>query len=78
MQGVRLSIYLLILIAALTLSAYLFAFVSSAQSFQSGLHPDIQRALKAKQSLGLATSRKGAYQPLSVLTQRPGRRLISR
>jgi len=65
MRLVRLTIYFIALIAALTIGAYLFAVASSAQITQSidpDVQPDMKRALSVQQSSDGLT-RKGAYQP---------------
>ena len=76
MQVVRLTIYIIALIAAVTLGAYLFAVASSAQTTQSidpDLRPDMRRALSAQQSSDRLTSRKGAYQPARTARVRESR-----
>ena len=45
MQVARVCIYVIALIAALTLGAYVFAIVTSAQVIDPDLRPDVKRAL---------------------------------
>ena len=61
MQVARLFIYFIALIAALTLGAYLFAVVTSAQVIDPELRPDIKRALTARQETFAGRKRKGGY-----------------
>src|SRR6266536_3634939 len=61
MQFVRFCIYLIALIAALTLGAYLFAVVTSAQVIDPELRPDIKRALAAHQETFVEHKRNGGY-----------------
>src|SRR5260370_26693741 len=63
MRAVRSIIYLIALITALTICAYLFAVASNAQTIDPELRPDIGRALAASQPSGSAVARKGAYEP---------------
>jgi hypothetical protein len=63
MRAVRSIIYLIALITALTICAYLFAVASNAQTIDTELRPDIGRALAASQPSGSAVARKGAYEP---------------
>ncbi len=63
MRLVRLTIYLIALITALTISAYLLAVAGSAQTIDPDLRPDTRRVLEAKQPSGSAAVRKGAYEP---------------
>ena len=61
MQVARLCIYVIALVAALTLGAYLFAIVTSAQVTDPDLRPDVQRALITRQGSGSGRSRKGGH-----------------
>jgi hypothetical protein len=63
MRMVRLTIYFIALIAALTIGAYLLAVASSAQTIDPDLRPDTRRVLESKQPFGSAAARKGAYEP---------------
>jgi hypothetical protein len=62
MRLVRLTIYFIALIAALTIGAHLLAVVGSAQTIDPDLRPDTRRVLGSKQPSGSA-ARKGAYGP---------------
>ena len=59
----RLSIYFLGLLAALMLSAFLFAVVSNAQTVESKLKPDMRRALGARPDTFTRAGRMGGYTP---------------
>ena len=63
MRLVRLNIYFIALIAALTIGAYLLAVAGSAQTIDPDLRPDTRRVLESKQPSGPAAARKGAYEP---------------
>ena len=63
MRLVRLTIYLIGLIAALTIGAYLLAVAGSAQTIDPDLRPDTRRVLESKQTSGSVAARKGAYEP---------------
>jgi hypothetical protein len=63
MQFIRLSIYFLGLLAALMLSAFLFAVVSSAQTLAPKLKPDMRRALGARPDKFTRGGRVGGYAP---------------
>ena len=64
MSVIRLCFYVILLIAALTISAYLFAVASSAQTItQQKLTPDTRRAFGARQNLPDTPGRKGGYVP---------------
>jgi Domain of unknown function (DUF4214) len=62
MKVARLCLYLILLIVALTLGAYLFAVASSAQS-RAGqeLKPDMRRAFSAREELFDKNGRKGGH-----------------
>ena len=72
MQVARVCIYVIALIAALTLGAYLFAIVSSAQVIDPELRPDVKRALVTRQTPA-GRSRKGTN-AFSLSESRPKRR----
>ena len=58
----RLCFYFLLLIAALALSAYLFAVATSAQSIAGQeLKPDMRRAFAAREEVLDKNGRKGGY-----------------
>ncbi|MGI9167303.1 MAG: DUF4214 domain-containing protein [Pyrinomonadaceae bacterium] len=61
MQVARLCIYFIALIAGLTLGAYLFAVVTSAQVMDPELRPDMKRALAAQQETIAGRIRNGGY-----------------
>jgi len=63
MRLVRLSIYFIALITALTIGAYLLAVGGSAQTIDPDLRPDTRRVLASRQPSGSAATRKGAYEP---------------
>jgi uncharacterized protein DUF4214 len=63
MRVLRLSLYFIALIAALTLGAYLLAVATSAQMIEPELRPDMKRALAARQDAFPERSRKGGYAP---------------
>lgn len=63
MQVLRLSIYFLGLLAALMLSAFLFAVVSNAQTLEPKLKPDMRRALGARPDTFTRAGRMGGYAP---------------
>jgi len=63
MQVLRLSIYFLGLLAALMLSALLFAVVSNAQTLEPKLKPDMRRALGARPETFPRAGRVGGYAP---------------
>ena len=63
MRLVRLSIYIIALITAPTIGAYLLAVGGSAQTIDPDLRPDTRRVLAARQPSGSAATRKGAYEP---------------
>ncbi len=63
MRLLRLSIYFLGLLAALMLSAILFAVVSNAQTLEPKLKPDIPRALGARPDTFTRAGRMGGYAP---------------
>nr|MBA3572498.1 DUF4214 domain-containing protein [Pyrinomonadaceae bacterium] len=63
MQVLRLSIYFLGLLAALMLSAFLFAVVSNAQTLEPKLKPDMRRALGARPDTFTRAGRMGGYTP---------------
>ena len=65
MSVIRLCLYLFLLIAALTIGAYLFAVASSAQTTtELKLRPDTRRiAFAARQSVLDSHGRKGSYVP---------------
>jgi hypothetical protein len=76
MRVLRLSLYLIALIVALTLGAYLLAVAASAQMIEPELRPDIKRALAARQDALPELSRKGGYAPVQTerrLERRPQR-----
>ena len=58
MQVARVCIYVIALLAALTLGAYLFAIVTSAQVINPKLRPDVKRALITRR-MPAGRSRKG-------------------
>ena len=59
----RLSIYFLVLLTALMLSAFLFAVVSNAQTLEPKLKPDMRRALGARPDTFTRAGRMGGYTP---------------
>lgn len=63
MQLLRLSFYFLGLLAALMLSAFLFAVVSNAQTLAPNLKPDMRRALGARPDSFTRVGRVGGYAP---------------
>ena len=63
MQLLRLSIYFLCLLAALMLSAFLFAAVSNAQTLAPKLKPDMRRAVGARPDRFTRAHRMGGYAP---------------
>lgn len=63
MQVLRLSIYFLGLLAALMLSAFLFAVVSSAQTLEPKIKRDMRRALGARPDRFAGVGRMGGYAP---------------
>jgi Domain of unknown function (DUF4214) len=63
MQLLRLSIYFLGLLAALMLSAFLFAVVSNAQTLGPKLKPDMRRALGSRPDRFSRAGRMGGYAP---------------
>ncbi len=63
MQILRLSIYFLVLLLALMLTAFLFAVVSNAQTIRPELKPDIRRALAARQERFSGWEPQGRYTP---------------
>jgi Domain of unknown function (DUF4214) len=63
MQTLRLSIYFLALLAALMLSAFLFAVVTNAQTLEPRLKPDMRRALGARPDKLTRAGRMGGYAP---------------
>ena len=63
MQALRLSIYFLGLLAALMISAFLFAIVSNAQTLAPKLKPDMRRALGARPDKFTPAGRVGGYVP---------------
>ncbi len=63
MQLLRLSIYFLGLLAALMISAFLFAVVSNAQTLEPKLKPDMRRALGARPDKFTRAGRVGGYVP---------------
>src|SRR2546425_6494796 len=64
MSVLRLCFYVILLIVALTIGAYLFAVASSAQTItQQRLTPDMRRAFNARQNLPDTPGRKGGYVP---------------
>jgi uncharacterized protein DUF4214 len=66
MQILRLSIYILGLLSALLLSAFLFAVVSNAQTLGPKLKPDMRRALGARPDTFNRVGRMGGYAPSSA------------
>lgn len=70
MRVVRLLIFLVVLIAALTVGAYLSAIVGGAQIINPDLRPDVARALKTRQGSRIPNARKGGYQGNLVASQR--------
>ncbi len=69
MKVVRLLILFFVIIAAIGVSAYLFAVAGSAQIVNPLLRPDIQRALKAQHRRGSHT-RKNGYRPAKPVLER--------
>ena len=69
MKLVRVVVFFIGLIAFVTLSAYLLAVVSSAQTITQSLRPDVSRALNATPRRGSKT-RANAYQPARPVMQR--------
>ena len=63
MKILRLSIYFLGFLAALILSAFLFAVVGSAQTLEPKLKPDMRRALGARPDIFTRAGRMGGYAP---------------
>jgi len=63
MKILRLSIYFLGFLAALILSAFLFAVVGSAQTLEPKLKPDMRRALGARPDIFSRAGRMGGYAP---------------
>ncbi|MCM3905401.1 MAG: DUF4214 domain-containing protein, partial [Pyrinomonadaceae bacterium] len=63
MQVLRLSIYFLALLAALMISAFLFAVVSNAQTPAPKLKPNMRRALGARPDKFTRAGRVGGYVP---------------
>ena len=63
MNILRISIYFLGLLAALLLSAFLFAVVSDAQTLEPKLRPDVRRALGARPDRFTRAGRIGGYVP---------------
>lgn len=63
MQVLRLSIYFLGLLAALMISAVLFAVVSNAQTLEPKLRPNMRRALGARPDRFIRGGRIGGYAP---------------
>jgi len=63
MRLLRSTIYLIALVTAPTIGAYLLAVGGSAQTIDPDLRPDTRRVLEAKQPSGSAAVRKGAYEP---------------
>ncbi len=64
MQVLKLTIYFVGLLAALMLSAILFASVSNAQTLERKLKPDLRRALRARPDTFARVGRMGGYAPL--------------
>ena len=69
MKLVRVVVFFIGLIAFVTLSAYLLAVVSSAQTITQSLRPDVSRALNATPHRG-SKARANAYQPARPVMQR--------
>jgi len=70
MRVVRLVIFLVAIIVALTVSAYLSAVVGGAQIINPDLRPDVTRALESRQLTSTASGRKGGYQASRLAKQR--------
>ena len=67
MRFARLCFYLILLIAALTLGAYIFALASNAQSLtDQELKPDLRRALVAHEKILEQNGRQDGYLPSRV------------
>jgi hypothetical protein len=63
MQVIRLCSYFIALFAALTPGVLPLGVVSSAQTTESALRPDLKRALSARKQVFDTTGRKGGYVP---------------
>src|SRR5713226_3457029 len=63
MRLLRSTIYLIALVTAPTIGAYLLAVGGSAQTIDPDLRPDTRRVLASRQPSGSAATRKGAYEP---------------
>jgi hypothetical protein len=72
MQVVRLVVFLIALVLALIAGAYIAAVISQAQVINPDLRPDMQRALRSRQTLD-SNSRPNAYQPAGSLSQQTAR-----
>ena len=73
MRVVRLVVFFLALVLALIAGAYISAVISQAQVVNPDLRPDLQKALRSRQSLNSKTSRRNAYQSARSLTQQTAR-----
>ncbi len=62
-QILRFIIYFLTLLSIIILSAYFFAMGTNAQTIDSQLRPDFNRALSARQRISYGDGRKGGYRP---------------
>jgi hypothetical protein len=70
MKLVRLIVFVVGIITAVTISAYMFAVVGNAQTLVQNVRPDIARALNATPRHG-SGKRANAYKPARSVSQRP-------